>query len=411
MGLSNARVQSSNNLSSKPEASSKKVGWVLEVLLDENADYAKAKKIGSQPIGSIHFKTSDDGVMDTDPASRTIAHPFDKNFKNIPIVGELVEIYEGQPGSFYYRRIGLDENPTKSAFKNALQKVIVPKQDEEQTVGSYKEVSETGITKTNAEGANAEGSYGKYYDTQENIHRLKLYEGDSLIETRFGQSIRFSGFNNFGNKFSPTIILRNGENAESGKKAAELSTEEDINRDGSIIALTSGQYQLPFVPGVIDDKGKTNFGTKPDSFGEYPTKLIGDQILINSGRIILSAKNAEMLFFSKKNYGFISDGAMSIDNKLGIDVSVGDDIHIVTNDKDINMVTGKGAIFLGSEALEPMVKGQQLVDILAELIDAITQQIYLTPSGPSANGPTNISQFGSIKSKLNNILSRLNQTS
>jgi hypothetical protein len=95
MGLSNARVQASNNLSSRPEASSKKVGWVLEVLLDENADYAKAKKIGAQPIGSIHFKTSDDGVLDTDPASRTIAHPFDKNFKNIPIVGELVEIYEG----------------------------------------------------------------------------------------------------------------------------------------------------------------------------------------------------------------------------------------------------------------------------------------------------------------------------
>ena len=82
MGLSNARVQSSNNLSSRPEASSKKVGWVLEVLLDENAEYAKAKKIGAQPIGSIHFKTSDDGVLDTDPASRTIAHPFDKNFKN-----------------------------------------------------------------------------------------------------------------------------------------------------------------------------------------------------------------------------------------------------------------------------------------------------------------------------------------
>jgi hypothetical protein len=58
-----------------------------------------------------------------------------------------------------------------------------------------------------------------------------------------------------------------------------------------------------------------------------------------------------------------------------------------------------------------MVKGQQLVDILAELIDAITQQMYLTPAGPSAVGPTNISDFGSIKSKLNNILSKLNQTS
>ena len=94
MGLSNARVQSSNNLSSRPEASSKKVGWVLEVLLDENTDYAKAKKIGAQPIGSIHFTTSDDGILETDPAARTIAHPFDKNNFTFPIKGETVIILE-----------------------------------------------------------------------------------------------------------------------------------------------------------------------------------------------------------------------------------------------------------------------------------------------------------------------------
>ena len=117
-----------------------------------------------------------------------------------------------------------------------------------------------------------------------------------------------------------------------------------------------------------------------------------------------------MIFYSKKNYGFISDAAMSIDNKLGIDISVGDDINVVTADRDINLITGNGSIFLGSNSLEPMVKGQQLVDLLAELIDAITQQMYLTPSGPSANGPMNVSQFGSIKSKLNSILSQQNQT-
>ena len=118
------------------------------------------------------------------------------------------------------------------------------------------------------------------------------------------------------------------------------------------------------------------------------------------------------MFFSKKNYGFISDGGMSIDNKLGIDITVGDNINFVTNDRDINFYTGKGTIFLGGGAdeLEPLVKGQQLVNILSELIDAITQQIYLTPSGPTAEGPTNLSQFGNIKSKLNDILSKLNQT-
>jgi hypothetical protein len=409
MALSNARIQTSNNVSSQAGASSKKIAWVTEVILDETNEYAQTKKLYSQVIGAVKFRTSDN--KETSEKDLPIAYPFDKNFKNIPILNEQIEIYEGEQGSFYYRRIGLDENPTKSAFINSNVKNFSSEKNEEQTGNEYKTISETGINKTNKDDSQAEGSYGKYYTTQENIHRLKLNEGDSLIETRFGQSIRFSGFNNPKNQFAPTIILRNVENSDSGKKSAELSTEEDINKDGGIIALTSGQYQLPFQPGVVDDKGKSNFETKPDSFGEYPAKLIGDQILINSGRIILSAKNAEMLFYSKKNYGFISDGSMSIDNKGGIDISVGDDIHIITNDKDINMVTGKGSIFLGSEGLEAMVKGQQLVDILSELIDAITQQTYLTPSGPTAVGPTNISQFGSIKSKLNNILSRLNQTS
>jgi hypothetical protein len=75
------------------------------------------------------------------------------------------------------------------------------------------------------------------------------------------------------------------------------------------------------------------------------------------------------------------------------------------------MVTGNGSIILGSKDLEPIVKGQQLVDILSEFLDAISQMSFLTPSGPSAVGPVNASQFGSIKSKLNNILSKLNQTS
>ena len=238
-----------------------------------------------------------------------------------------------------------------------------------------------------------------------------MYEGDTLIESRFGQSIRFSAYNNSDNEFSPTIILRNSESGESLKKIFGESTEEDVNRDGSIIVLSANQYQLPFQPGTVDDKGSSDFETKPNTFKSYPSKLIGDQILINSGRIILSAKSGEMLFYSKKNYGFISDGSMSIDNQGGIDISVGDNINIITNDRDINFVTGNGTMFFGSQDLEPMVKGQQLVDILSELIDAITQQTYLTPSGPSAVGPTNISQFGSIKSKLNNILSRLNQTS
>jgi hypothetical protein len=168
---------------------------------------------------------------------------------------------------------------------------------------------------------------------------------------------------------------------------------------------------LGFVPGKLDDKGKGNFETKPESFENYPDKLIGDQILLNSDRIILSAKSGEMLFYSKKNYGFISDGGLSIDNKGGIDVSTKDNVNFITNDRDFAIHSGKGSIFLGDTELEPLVKGTKLVELLAELIDAIVAQNYLTPSGPSKVGPENLPTFNKIKSKLNNILSKLNQTS
>jgi hypothetical protein len=55
-----------------------------------------------------------------------------------------------------------------------------------------------------------------------------------------------------------------------------------------------------------------------------------------------------------------------------------------------------------------MVLGGELVKTLEDLIDAITKQVYLTPCGPSATGPTNIAQFNSIKSKLKTILAAKN---
>jgi hypothetical protein len=39
------------------------------------------------------------------------------------------------------------------------------------------------------------------------------------------------------------------------------------------------------------------------------------------------------------------------------------------------------------------------------MLDLITQQIYVTPAGPTAPGPTNIAQFASLKAKLNSMLS------
>lgn len=409
MPLENSRItsarQSQNAVSSNPKG----LGTVYAVILDETSPVIQNKDLDVSYIGAIQFRFS--GQLSSDGAKLPVALPFDKNFKTLPVKNEVVEIIVAGNGQPYYKRIGNEASPNVNNPETTISKLYSPEKDNSQSAKDYNKVQSTGIQRTNADESSKYDGYGDYFKLENGIHKLKLNEGDMLIESRFGQSIRFSGYNNSDRTFSPTIIIRNGESSITRNNESANPINEDITRDGSIIALSSNQYQLNFAPGTIDDKGTSDFETKPNSFKSYPSELKGDQILLNSGRIILSAKNAEMIFYSKKNYGFISDGGLSIDNKLGIEVNVGDNTNVKTNDRDINLNTGNGKINLGDKELEPLVKGDKWVSIMEELIDAIVAQNYLTPSGPSKVGPENVPTFNSIKSKLKTALSNLNKTS
>ena len=381
------------------------IGYVHDIILDESHPQAEGNPAY---IGAIIYRTS---TTIPDAPDSPIVFPLDRNIKNLPVRNERVQIHHFG-GSIYYTLIENSANPsvTASETQNA----------DATTAGSTGNLpppvidTTVDVTKTptsNVDISTKLNGYGKYYKGQTGIHNLKMYEGDNLIQSRFGQSIRFSGYNNPDNSFSPTITIRNIENPISLKQDNTKTTEEDVNRDGSIIVFGSNEYQLPFQPGTVSDGGSSDFETKPSAFKSYPSDLKGNQILINSDRLIFSAKTSEMIFYSKKNYGFISDSTLSIDNKLGIEVSVGDNINVLTNDKDINLNTNNGKVNIGNVDLESLVRGETLLGLMEELIDAIVAQIYLTPSGPSATGPTNIADFNAIKSRLKEFLSTLNKTS
>ena len=381
------------------------IGYVHDVILDENHKDAEGN---SAYIGAILYKTRD--MIVTEATQLPVVFPLDRNIKNLPVRNEKVQIHHFG-GIQYYTLIENSPNPSVTANETQITSAIGGGSDTTQPPPKIdKDVADHKTPKGNQDNSKKTDGYGEYYKGQTGIHNLKLYEGDSLIQSRFGQSIRFSGYNNPNRVFSPTIIIKNGENS---------SVEEDINRDGSTIAITSGEYQLPFQPGTLDDKGNSDWSktAAPDSWVEsnnkskFPSKLIGDQILINSGRIIISSKTAEMIFYSKKDYGFISEGTMHIDNDGGLNVNVGNKINIVSNGKDVNFYTENGRINLGNINLEPLVMGNKLVSILKDLINLIIEQQYLTPSGPSAEGPVNKPQFKSLVSKLETILSGLNKTS
>lgn len=397
--LSN-QISDFSNFTSRP---SKKLGIVYNVILDETNEIVKGTNVESALIGAITFRSPDD-ITVNEESSLPIAYPIEKNFKTLPTRNELVEIYEFTPNLFGYRRFGLEINPTSNSSQTLIEDNFTPTTSDEAKSSEYNKVQKTNINRTSTDKSKTKG-FGDYFEPQEGIHKLKMYEGDTLLESRFGQSIRFSAYNNDKKVFSPTTIIRNGESPQNRQINENLPIEEDVNADGSVIVMSSGDYQLNFIPPTE---------TSIDSFPDVTSKLVGNQLLLNSDRVILSAKNEEMRFYSKKGFAFASDGDLSFDVR-SVEFFTQENFTFSAKDRVLTLDSGNaGKINLGTNEteLEPMVKGNTLVELLAELIEILGQAQYATPAGVTLPGPTppSVAKLQTLSQKLNSCLSQKNST-
>ena len=88
-----------------------------------------------------------------------------------------------------------------------------------------------------------------------------------------------------------------------------------------------------------------------------------------------------MIFYSKGNYGFISDSTLSIDNKGGMIVNTDDDVTYTTNGSNYTIETETGEIHLGNgSSEEPLVLGDTLVELLNELCTELQAMTHPTPA-------------------------------
>ena len=407
------RLQQSNissGTNKQPLVTSTSTGVVVDVILDETHPKIKNKKDfqtaftekDTSIVGNVVIRKYSDG---TNPNEQLNTYPcLNPSDTELPLIGESVELV--MVGSVeYYRRIPGFSLNTGNAIKKRAD-VIYNKKEKIAVDASIKESAQTGTPLGNTTNETSETSeFGKYFRAN-SVNKLKLYEGDKLIQTRFGQSIRFSAYNNANNVYSPTIIIRNRQDSQtiSSLKEGDI-TEENVNSDGSVIVLSSGDYQIPFT---------ATTSITPSKFSSYPNPLKGDDhLLINSGKIIISAKTGQMVFHSKGDYGFISDGKFSIDNGLGADLDFGGNVNITTSrsNSNITLNTGSGKILLNTNnSSQPLVRGNILKEILSTMIDLINSQVYRTPSGPTATGPENRAQLNSLKARLSEMLSTLNYT-
>jgi len=355
-------------------------------------------------LGAIEFNRN------TPIKTENYAFPFDKNNFTYPIVGESVFILINN-NEYYWMPYTNTQYPNyRSDYKvsESTKEKDLPESKDNKSK-DYNESKETG---TPNKPAPKQDSQKKKYIVKEKIKFLKPKEGDTIVSGRVGNTIRFSEFflTEDDKTSSPSIFIRSKQNPELDDKPIGELIEEDINKDGGSFYITSGKVKVPF---------KEEIKKQKKGFKGYPSSadFTGDQIFINSDRIVLSAKAKEFIIFGKGNTGVITDGNYSIDAEKEIYFHNKKNITIHSEGSNqIFLNSDSGKIYLGKNKgegdagadVQKMVLGGDLVDILGQILDAIGQQVYLTPAGPSSPGPTNIAAFNAIKSKLKTILSAKN---
>ena len=321
------------------------------------------------------------------------AYPLENNFTEYPLINETVMLYESDSRLYYSRKVNFRNLPN-----NSLDFTIEGASSGLQNTELFSMVPYSGriLSQTSWNGASGRIGYaGKYFYANPKIRQVRRFEGDIVLESRHGSDIIIKAFDknrlndvgyypDYFNGGNPMLILRNRQRqllkigqTLSLKNSPNLATiggtieeknaggylDENINHDGSSVYMTSGQTISEWVTTCYkrmfhdsQDEEVTAF-RGPSTF-VYPNPMNGDQIVINSDRLVLSARYGEILSYSKKRYGICTDSEFTVDAHQ--------QMVLTTNTK---IVLNSPAIYLGEydNTKEPVLLGQTTVNWLYEL--------------------------------------------
>ena len=378
--VSNAQIQ----------ANSIRAVRVLNIILDET--HPRFKELGEwNGLGIIEYE---DIINPLPSPSLPIARPLTGNFKNLPLINEVVylitlpnteiESISSNTIEYYINIVSLWNHPHHNAFPT-FPNTLPPTQQKDyiQTeAGNVRRVTDQ----------STEIFLGKTFKERSNIHPILPFEGDIIYEGRWGNSIRIgstvkdspNNWSTVGEDGDPILIIRNGQGVQT--EEGWIPTIEDINNDDSSIYATSTQK----IPLKASSTNYDSYKTSPTS----PDQYAGKQIIINSGRLIFNSTTDHILLSSAQTIGFNAVKGFNFDTKA-------------------NFVVGAPSIKLGSKnATEPLLLGNQTVNLLNQLIVnlqafmTICSTLVSTPPGTPL-GPLNI-VAGQMSTILNGLQQNLN---
>jgi len=348
---------------------------VIFILLNDKSQPTIFKEYGEwNSLGSIFFSILNNPNPSKDITSNSIAKPLFPNIKNYPLINEIVYIMalpnsniQGDVNNltyYYFQPINIWNSPHHNAIPDPINSNNIPnsqKRDYQQTsIGAVRRINDKGT----------EINLGETFQEKKEIRSIQPFEGDIIYEGRWGQSLRFGSTikgDNIINPWSlngkngdPITILRNNQYNET--KDPWIPQIEDINKEGSSVYLTSNQI----IPIEVASKDYQSYKTPPPS----PNKFQGEQIVINSGRLLFNSKQDSILLSSKKTINLNSKDSVNIDSP--------------------EFITSSKKVLLGSkDAKESVILGDRF---LKDLRDLLTSLVLLgnALSTPIGAGPPNV---------------------
>jgi hypothetical protein len=201
-------------------------------------------------IGKIKFEVvySSLATLNTDQANAP-AYPIFSFMNQYPLINEIVIIFPGPSETlndsfeaktlFYLPPFNLwRSSPNHSAMPNLIE--------------WSKQLSDIGNQPNYIQENNQQIQLflGQYFK-ENNVRRLKPFEGDTILESRNGQSLRFGSTtetirssNNWsrkGSQGSPITMMINGQGTPNNRADSFAPTIENINKDASSLYLTYDQ--------------------------------------------------------------------------------------------------------------------------------------------------------------------------
>ncbi len=325
------------------------------------------------------------------------AIPLFPNIKNYPLKHEIVYILELPNASinrnrdstsfYYFNSVNLWNSPNHNAIKlpedyNNLSRLT-----------SYND-SEQGLE--NEESTEPENiDLGDTFIENPNIRPTQVYEGDIIYEGRFGQSLRLgstvntlpnNSWSTQGENGDPIITLKTSQTPSDIDPW--IPYIENINTDLSSIYLTSTQN----IPIEVSSKNYNSFikGLEPIS----PEIFEGEQIILNSGRLLLNSKSDNILLSSGDSINLNALETVNIDAVEGF-------------------VVNTPEVLLGSkDATEPIILGDKFLDDIEDLAQVLLSlgsnlelnPMLVTPASPNASLVT---IGGTLRQKSKRILDNI----